>query len=97
MIHRIFSMLTPKLKPSQKIEHSSIQESKIQQGQAERDLTQIQADKLTQTQFYISLFGNPRSIESEQLWLNGLYHRFGHREASSPGEGLAKTWGHTGL
>jgi 2-polyprenyl-3-methyl-5-hydroxy-6-metoxy-1,4-benzoquinol methylase len=27
----------------------------------------------------------------------GLYHRFGHREASSPGEGLAKTWGHTGL
>ena len=27
----------------------------------------------------------------------GLYHRFGHREASSPGEGLAKTWGHSGL
>ena len=29
--------------------------------------------------------------------IEGLYHRFGHREASSPGEGLAKTWGHTGL
>jgi hypothetical protein len=33
-------------------------------------------------------------IEEDKL---GLYHRFGHREASSPGEGLAKTWGHTGL
>ncbi len=27
----------------------------------------------------------------------GLYHRFGHRGASRPGEELAKTWGHTGL
>jgi hypothetical protein len=27
----------------------------------------------------------------------GLYHRFGHKGASSRGEGLAKTWGYTGL
>jgi hypothetical protein len=27
----------------------------------------------------------------------GFYHRFGHKGASSRGEGLAKTWGYTGL
>ena len=27
----------------------------------------------------------------------GLNHRFGHRGGSSPGEEVAKTWGHTGL
>jgi fucose permease len=29
--------------------------------------------------------------------ISGLYHRFGHKGASSRGEGLAKTWGYTGL
>ena len=29
--------------------------------------------------------------------LPGFYHRFGHKGASSRGEGLAKTWGYTGL
>jgi len=29
----------------------------------------------------------------EKVEIIGLYHRFGHKGASSRGEGLAKTWG----
>jgi MFS family permease len=61
-------MSTPDPQPSQRIEHSSIQGSKIQQGQAAKNLTQIQADKLTQV--YISLFERDRRTNDEKLRLD---------------------------
>ena len=60
-------MSTPNPQPSQRIENSSIQDSKVQQGQAGKNLTQIQADHLTQV--YVSLFGGDRSYENEKLSL----------------------------
>jgi hypothetical protein len=38
-----------------------------------------------------------KAAENARKAQAGLYHRFGHKGASSRGEGLAKTWGHTGL
>lgn len=58
-------MSTPDPQPSQRIEHSSIQGSQIQQGKAGKNLTQVQADKLTQV--YISVFGRDRRTDSEKL------------------------------
>lgn len=65
-------MPTEDPQPSQKIEHSSIQGSKIQQGQAE-NLTQIQAENLTQV--FIRLFGNKRRNSTNKLQLD-LLKRF---------------------
>ena len=39
----------------------------------------------------------PTGKAADRIREKGLYHRFGHRGASRPGEELAKTWGHTGL
>ncbi|WP_421659421.1 NACHT domain-containing protein [Leptothermofonsia sp. ETS-13] len=61
-------MSTPDPQSSQRIEHSSIQGSQIQQGQAGENLTQIQAENLTQN--YITVFGRDRSTNLEKLRLD---------------------------
>ena len=61
-------MPTPDPQQSQRIEHSSIQGSQVQQGQAGKSLTQIQADKLTQV--YVSLFRGDRHNHAEKLRLD---------------------------
>jgi DNA polymerase III delta prime subunit len=61
-------MSTPDPQSLQRIEHSSIQGSKIQQGQAGKDLTQIQTEQLTQVD--VSVFGRDRRTNAEKLRLD---------------------------